>query len=108
MQADNNSSCINAGTSESIAQIVFSSMIPMFSNYPDIVTVKQVMEMLGIGRNTVYRLLETDEIRTVPIGRRYIIPRNSVVEFVIKNCYSDKEKSMAGLASVITEGSDEV
>ena len=81
MKASNISSCTSAGVSESLTQ---QGMIPMFSNYPDIVTVPQVMKMLGIGRNAVYKLLQANEIRHRRIGRRYIIPKQAVIEFINK------------------------
>ena len=54
----------------------------IFSEYSDIVTVDEVMKMLRLGKNTVYKLLEDDEIMNVKVGARYIIPKQSVIEFV--------------------------
>ena len=34
----------------------------IFSEYSDIVTVDEVMKMLRLGKNTVYKLLKDDEI----------------------------------------------
>lgn len=48
---------------------------PMFSEYPDVITVEQLMEILHIGKNAAYSLLKSGEIRTIRIGRRYIIPK---------------------------------
>lgn len=54
----------------------------MFSEYSDIVTVDEVMKMLRLGKNTVYKLLKDDEITNVKVGVRYVIPKQSVIEFV--------------------------
>ncbi|SCH05310.1 Uncharacterised protein [uncultured Ruminococcus sp.] len=40
----------------------------MFPDYPDIVTVKQLREMLGISRVLAYKLLTDEEIQAVKIG----------------------------------------
>ena len=45
----------------------------IFSEYSDIVTVDEVMKMLRLGKNTVYKLLKDDEIMNVKVGARYII-----------------------------------
>ena len=37
----------------------------MFTEYNDVVTVEEVMEMLHLGRVTVYNLLKTDKIHTL-------------------------------------------
>ena len=54
----------------------------IYSEYSDIVTVDEVMKMLRLGKNTVYKLLKDDEIMNVKVGARYIIPKQSVIEFV--------------------------
>lgn len=54
----------------------------IFSEYSDIVTVDEVMKMLRLGKNTVYKLLKDDEIMNVKVGAKYIIPKQSVIEFV--------------------------
>lgn len=51
-------------------------------NYPDILSVHHVREILGIGRTAVYRLLEEKQIRCFKIGNTYKIPKASVIEFV--------------------------
>ena len=54
----------------------------IFSEYSDIVTVDEVMKMLRLGKNTVYKLLKDDKITNVKVGARYVIPQQSVIEFV--------------------------
>ena len=54
----------------------------IFSEYSDIVTVDEVMKMLRLGKNTVYKLLKDDEIMNVKVGARCVIPKQSVIEFV--------------------------
>ena len=54
----------------------------IFLEYSDIVTVDEVMKMLRLGKNTVYKLLKDDEIMNVKVGARYVIPKQSVIEFV--------------------------
>lgn len=61
----------------------------IFSEYSDIVTVDEVMKMLRLGKNTVYKLLKDDKITNVKVGARYVIPKQSVIEFVsTTNCKS--------------------
>ena len=54
----------------------------IFSEYSDIVTVDEVMKMLRLGKNTVYKLLKDDEIMNVKVGKTYLAPKQSVIEFV--------------------------
>ena len=54
----------------------------MFSNYPDVVSVQDVQTMLYIGRNSAYALLQSGAIATVRVGKRYIIPKASVIDFL--------------------------
>lgn len=54
----------------------------MFPDYPDIVTVKQLREMLGVSRALAYKLIGDGEIQAVKIGTSLKIPKVSVINFV--------------------------
>ena len=54
----------------------------MFSEYDDVVTVDDVMKMLHLGKNNVYKLLRDNSIKSVKLGKRFIIPKRSVINFV--------------------------
>lgn len=56
----------------------------IFENYDDIVSVEEVMEMLRLGRVTIYNLLKKGEIKSLKVGRKYIIPKQCVIDFVMK------------------------
>lgn len=55
----------------------------MFPDYPDIVTVKQLQEMLGISRHLTYKLIDYGEIQAVKIGTSLKIPKISVINYVL-------------------------
>ncbi|MDE5563120.1 MAG: helix-turn-helix domain-containing protein [Clostridiales bacterium] len=54
----------------------------MFSDYPDVVSVEQVTEMLHIGQVLAYKLLKDGVIKARKVGRRYIIAKKNVIEFL--------------------------
>ena len=54
----------------------------MFKNYPDVVSVAQLQEMLGIGRNSAYKLLSEQNIKAKKIGRVYFIPKINIIKFL--------------------------
>jgi excisionase family DNA binding protein len=56
----------------------------MFHDYGDILTVDDVCEMLLIGRNSVYSLLNLGQIKSVRVGRKHRIPRESVINYIIQ------------------------
>jgi excisionase family DNA binding protein len=55
----------------------------MFDNYDDILTVAEVMALLYVGKNTVYRLLQEGELRGFRIGKTWRIPKISLEEYII-------------------------
>ena len=57
----------------------------MFKNYPDVVSVSQLQTMLGIGRNTAYKLLSENKIKSKRVGRIYIVSKGSVIKFLSEN-----------------------
>ncbi len=48
----------------------------------DLITVDELCELLFIGKNAAYRLLNTGEVKAFRIGRIWKIPRESVHEYV--------------------------
>lgn len=60
-----------------------------FKDYPDIVSFNQMMEMLHIGRNKGYTLLEQKKIRSIRIGNRHKIPKVNIIEFLNQDSYNN-------------------
>lgn len=54
----------------------------MLENYPDIISITQLCEILKIGRVKAYELLRTNVIKNKRIGKKYIIPKKSVLAFL--------------------------
>lgn len=44
--------------------------------------VEDLMPILGIGRNTAYRLVRSGEIRSIKIGRQIRIPRQALLDYL--------------------------
>lgn len=68
------------------------SQIELFETYPDVMTVQQVRQALGIGRTAVYRLLESHEIECFMIGNAYKIPKTCLIEFVQRSSKGGMKK----------------
>lgn len=56
-----------------------------FKDYPDIISVKQLQEMLHIGKNRARDLLRSNEIPYIKIGCTFKIPKVNVIEFLNRN-----------------------
>ena len=55
----------------------------LFTEYPDVVNVEQMCEMLGgICDKTAYRLLKSGEIKSLIVGRHYRIPKLNILEYL--------------------------
>lgn len=57
----------------------------IFADYPDIINVKQLQEILGIGRNLAYSLLTGGKVKAIKVGREYKIIKNSIIDYVSNN-----------------------
>ena len=54
----------------------------MFKDYPDMLTPREAMEALGIGKTTMYRLLNTGEINPTRVGGKiWRISRKALSEY---------------------------
>ena len=55
----------------------------LFTDYPDVVNVEQMCEMLGgICDKTAYRLLKSGKIKSFIVGRHYRIPKLNILEYL--------------------------
>mgnify|MGYP001108947310 CR=1 FL=1 len=55
----------------------------MFKDYPDLLNITQMKEMLGIGVTLAYRLLRQKTIKARKVGREYKIPKVNVIKYMI-------------------------
>lgn len=53
----------------------------LFEEYPDIVDIKQMMKMLGIGRMLEYKILKSGEVDYRKVGRDYRISKQSIQNY---------------------------
>lgn len=56
----------------------------LFKDYPDVITIADLQSMLHIGRNAAYKLLQDKSIHSMRYGRKYIIPKSSVTNFIME------------------------
>ena len=61
----------------------------MFTEYSDVVNVKDLSKMLGIGPILAYKLVKTRKITSIKIGREYRIPKKAVINFVLQASEED-------------------
>ena len=57
-----------------------------FNDYPEVISIDNLQEILHIGRNAAYSLLKEGKIRTIKVGKKYIIPKKSIIEFLETAC----------------------
>lgn len=54
----------------------------MLEEYKDVITVNEMCEILRIGRNSAYRLLQEGEIRSRRLRAKYLIPKIVIIEYL--------------------------
>ncbi|WP_338957098.1 helix-turn-helix domain-containing protein [Fusobacterium nucleatum] len=54
----------------------------MLNKYPDVLTVKEAREILRIGMNSMYHILQSGELKSIKIGRIYKIKKENVIEYI--------------------------
>ena len=55
----------------------------MFTDYPDIVSVLQLQQMLNISRQLAYELIGNGSIKAVKVGNSYRIPKVSIIGYML-------------------------
>lgn len=59
-------------------------MKTLFDSYPDVVSVEEIQQMLRIGKNAVYQLLKDGAIKSIKVGKRYVVPKKYIVDFLLE------------------------
>lgn len=49
-----------------------------------LLTVVETLQVIGVARSTLYGLLDRGEIRSLTIGRRRLVPRSSIDQFIAR------------------------
>lgn len=57
----------------------------MFTEYPDIVGVKDIQKMLGIGKNLAYSLVSGGYIKGITVGNKLRIPKINVIRYAVES-----------------------
>ena len=57
------------------------------SDYPDLLTVQDVMEVLRVGRIAIYKYIQSGELPARKIAEKYRIPKDSLISFMLANSY---------------------
>lgn len=54
----------------------------MLNNTKDILTLKELQELLHIGKNTALRLVQSGDIEAFRVGKLWRIPKASIVKII--------------------------
>jgi excisionase family DNA binding protein len=60
----------------------------MLNNYPPVLNVSQVAEILGIGVNKAYELVNLRIIGSKRVGRRILIPKTCLIDYLESSRYN--------------------
>lgn len=56
----------------------------MYDDYNEIITVSQLAELLQVGMNTAYKLVNSGEIVSFKVQNAYRIQRSAVTDYIIR------------------------
>ncbi len=57
----------------------------MLTEYPDVLEICHVCEILKINRKTAYKLFENNKLSCVRIGRKYRIAKIDLIKYLLGN-----------------------
>ena len=62
----------------------------MLKDYPDVLNIEHLSQILGVSTKTIYNLLKSGYIECLKVGRAYRIPKVYLIGYINsakKNCY---------------------
>lgn len=54
--------------------------------YGDLLVVPEIMEILRCGKDKAYELINSKELKSFKIGRKILVPKEALIEFIEKHC----------------------
>jgi len=70
------------------------------NDYPDLLTVAEAMEILRLGRRSVYQLIQEDSLGARKLAGKYRIPKQILVDMIAispEMCYNRDERNSDAL-----------
>mgnify|MGYP000390621408 CR=1 FL=1 len=86
----------------------------MLNKYPDVLTVKEAREILRIGMNSMYHILQSGELKSIKIGRIYKIKKenvsslffnsdtNNIIEFILETTDNTKVETIVSIDKTLS------
>lgn len=73
----------------------------MLESYKDVLKVEDVMDILNIGRNAAYKLVNNGEVKSIRIGRNIRIPKAYLLEYLLKESYNNNSNMLCAPMSMV-------
>lgn len=54
----------------------------MLERYPDVLTIKEIKDILRIGTNLTYKLLQTGKIKSIRLNKKYLIKKSDMIKYI--------------------------
>ena len=66
----------------------------MLEKYSDVLQIKDIMDILNIGRNSAYKLIGNGSIKSLRIGRNIRIPKIYLIDYLSTGSYNDSSNML--------------
>lgn len=54
----------------------------LFKEYPDVLSIEQMAEMIGVSTKTAYKVVNDGKVDCIKVGRAYKIPKVNVMKYL--------------------------
>lgn len=57
-------------------------MYKTYNEYPDVLNVSDIQELLGIGRKQAYELVHSEQFHVIKVGKRIKVSKNILINWI--------------------------
>lgn len=57
----------------------------MLNKYPDVLTSKELQEILRCKKEKVYKILQNEVIPSLKLGKKYLVAKEDVIKYIRSN-----------------------
>lgn len=73
----------------------------MLEEYNDVLVIEDIMDILKIGRNSAYKLINSGEIKSLRVGRNIRISKVFLLDYLSGKYYTDENNMLCAPMSMV-------
>ena len=82
-------------------QVIMEYFDFIYSEYPDVLTAKDIAEMTGLNVSTIIKWIQAGEIKALRVSCKYMVPKEYLLEFIVTPKFFDSKSNSESFKKIL-------